>query len=394
MNIILAGDFAQLPPISQYTLYSGSIGTNKLQGVTNEIQEATIGKAAWHQFTTVVILRENMRQITQSPEDGKLRRALQNMRYEACIAADISFLKTLVGGQPTNKVKLNQARFCNISVIVGPNAHRDKYNMLGSDCYANDTKQPLHHFYSMDTLGSPKMNEDNKRKTSRATLQHIVWNLSHEASQHLLVKHNIATPCCVTNGAEGTVVGWKSSKLTKDKKVLGALFVNLKNPPLPIKLDGLPMNVVPIGRAAQDITFTRQQVQVLPNFSMTDYGCQGRTRPNNVVDLGVCLIHQSYYTCLSRIILQNFEPNKIMGGASGWLRQEFRELEILDEITKLRYEKKLPSHITGDRRNTIIRENDNMAYNTYALHNKHWQLLHGSFQEVEIGTITLERARD
>ncbi|KAF8578281.1 hypothetical protein K439DRAFT_1253963, partial [Ramaria rubella] len=54
------------------------------------------------------------------------------------------------------------------------------------------------------------------------------------------------------------------------------------------------------------------------------------------------------------VILQNFEPNKIMGGASGWLRQEFRELEILDEITKLRYGKKLPTNITGDRRNTII----------------------------------------
>ncbi|KAF8581835.1 hypothetical protein K439DRAFT_1647775 [Ramaria rubella] len=214
-----------------------------------------------------------MRQKTQSPEDGKLWRALQNMRYKACTAADISFLKTLVGGRPTNKVKLNQARF-------RPNAHRDKYNMLGSACYANDTKQPLHHFYSMDTLGSPNINEDNKRKTSRARvkdprspsnvpspeLQHIVWNLPHEASEHcagklsichgmpVLVEHNIATPCCVTNGAKGTVVGWKRSKLTKDKKVLDTLFVKSKTPPIPIKLDGLPMNVVPIGRAAQDIT--------------------------------------------------------------------------------------------------------------------------------------------
>ncbi|KAF8586746.1 hypothetical protein K439DRAFT_1297744, partial [Ramaria rubella] len=34
----------------------------------------------------------------------------------------------------------------------------------------------------------------------------------------------------------------------------------------------------------------------------------------------------------------------------------FRELEILDEITKLRYERNLPSDIIGDRRNTIIRE--------------------------------------
>ncbi|KAF8573227.1 hypothetical protein K439DRAFT_1302707, partial [Ramaria rubella] len=116
MNIILAGDFAQLPPISQYTLYSGSIGTNKPQGINNEIQEATIGKAAWHQFTTVVILRENMRQTTQTPQDGKLQRALQNMRYKVCTAADISFLKTLVGGRPAKKVKLNQARFHNISI--------------------------------------------------------------------------------------------------------------------------------------------------------------------------------------------------------------------------------------------------------------------------------------
>ncbi|KAF8579901.1 hypothetical protein K439DRAFT_1648366 [Ramaria rubella] len=313
MNIILAGDFAQLPPISQYTLYSGSIGTNKLQGVTNEIQEVIIGKAAWHQFTTVVILREKMRQTTQTSEDGKLRRALQNMRYKACTAADISFLKTLVGGRPAKEVKLNQARFRNISIIVGPNAHRDKYNMLGSNHYANDTKQPLHHFYSMDTLGSPKMNEDNHRNISRARvkdprrasnvlspeLQHVMWNLPHEASQHcagklsichgmpVLVKHNIATPCCVTNGAEGTVVGWKCSRLTKDKRVLDVLFVKLKNPPVPIHLDGLPLNVVPISWAAQDIichlpnddtlTIIRQQVQVLPNFSMTDYGCQGRT---------------------------------------------------------------------------------------------------------------------
>ncbi|KAF8579354.1 hypothetical protein K439DRAFT_1648502 [Ramaria rubella] len=189
MNIILAGDFAQLPPISQYTLYS----------------EATIGKAAWHQFTTVVILRENMRQTTQSTEDGKLRRALQNMRYKACTTADISFLRTLV--------KLNQARFRNISVIVGPNAHRDKYNMLGSDHYSNDTNQPLHHFYSMDTLGSPKINEDDQRKTSRSKmknarrasnilsleLQHVVWNLPHEASQHcagkLSICHGIPVLC-------------------------------------------------------------------------------------------------------------------------------------------------------------------------------------------------------
>ncbi|KAF8573165.1 hypothetical protein K439DRAFT_1650054 [Ramaria rubella] len=246
------------------------------------IQEATIGKAAWHQFTTVVILRETMHQRTQTLEDGKLQRALQNMRYKAYTMADILFLKTLVGGRPANKVKLNQARFRNVSIIVGPNAHRDEYNILGSVHYANDTKQSLHCFYSMDTLV-----KDPRRASNVLSLElrHIVWNLPHEASQHCaeklsILKHNIATPCC-------TVVGWKCSKLTKDKKILDLSFVKLKNPPSPIKLDGLPLNVVPISQAAQDVicclpnddtlTITRQQVQVLPNFSMTDYGCQGRT---------------------------------------------------------------------------------------------------------------------
>jgi len=32
---------------------------------------------------------------------------------------------------------------------------------------------------------------------------------------------------------------------------------------------------------------------------------------------------------------------KLLGGASGYLKQEFEELQLLDEITKLQYKKKL-----------------------------------------------------
>ena len=100
---------------------------------------------------------------------------------------------------------------------------------------------------------------------------------------------------------------------------------------------------------------------------MTDYTSQGKTRPKNPVDLSNCRSHQSYYTCLSRsatasgtVIVQSFSPRLITCGASGYLRQEFRELELLDEITKLRYEGKLPDHIQGKFRNLLIR-----AYQTW-----------------------------
>jgi hypothetical protein len=59
---------------------------------------------------------------------------------------------------------------------------------------------------------------------------------------------------------------------------------------------------------------------------MTDYTCQGKTRPFNVVDVSSARSHQSYYTALSRsasaadtVILQGFDTYKITGGASGAL---------------------------------------------------------------------------
>jgi hypothetical protein len=54
--------------------------------------------------------------------------------------------------------------------------------------------------------------------------------------------------------------------------------------------------------------------------------------------------------------LQGFSEHKITCGASGYLRQEFRELELLDDITKLFYENKLPNNINGKLRNTVIRQ--------------------------------------
>jgi hypothetical protein len=60
-----------------------------------------------------------------------------------------------------------------------------------------------------------------------------------------------------------------------------------------------------------------------------------------------------------------------MGGASGYLRQEFRELELLDEITRLRYENALPAHITGNRRNTVIRQFQDWKGTGYVPDNVH-----------------------
>jgi hypothetical protein len=76
INFIFSGDFAQLPSaMGAPTLYSGTVETQINSSQTMEKQETSIGKALWHQVTTVVILQENMRQKIQSYEDAKLQKA-------------------------------------------------------------------------------------------------------------------------------------------------------------------------------------------------------------------------------------------------------------------------------------------------------------------------------
>ena len=151
--------------------------------------------------------------------------------------------------------------------------------------------------------------------------QENLWQLPHHATQHfpgklslcigmpVMLRNNDATELCITKGQEGTVAGWQSYVGPHGKLVLDTLFVRLTNPPHMVNFTGLPENVVPIPKMSQTIECTmksdqirkveREQCCVLPNFSMTDYASQGKTRPYNPVDLQHCNSHQSYYTCLS-----------------------------------------------------------------------------------------------
>ena len=62
-------------------------------------QQSAIRKTLWHQITTVVILRQNMWQNTQSANDAKFRSAFENMWYAQCTKEDINFLKTYIAGK-------------------------------------------------------------------------------------------------------------------------------------------------------------------------------------------------------------------------------------------------------------------------------------------------------
>jgi hypothetical protein len=53
-----------------------------------------------------MILRQNMRQTTQTEDDAKLQTTLENMRYAACTVDDIRFLHTRIAGRLPELPKL------------------------------------------------------------------------------------------------------------------------------------------------------------------------------------------------------------------------------------------------------------------------------------------------
>ena len=394
LNMVFCGDFAQLPPaiggehVSLYSRTIGAFATDKRS------QEEAIGKALWHQITRVVILRENMRQKKQSLEDANLRTALENMRYKSCTAADINFLRTRISSAHLDGAEhssICEGIFRDVSIITGTNLQKDEINRLGALRFAQETNQVLTDFFSDDSTRVHSTDADTRTSNIKRVaeisdeMQKALWDQQPSSTDKqiagklslclglpVMIRRNYATEICMTRGQEGYVVGWQSKTGSKGQRMLDTLFIELKNSPVEVHIDGLPKNVVPLYLTTNNIQaylpnderfhISRTQVEVLVNFAMTDFGSQGKTRLFNVAYLNNLSSHQGYYTALSRsatasgtLILEGFDARKITGSCSGALRQEFRELELLDEITSVTYAGKLPATVCGDTRNDLIR---------------------------------------
>ncbi|KAJ7351642.1 hypothetical protein DFH08DRAFT_694662 [Mycena albidolilacea] len=337
-----------------------------------------------------------MRQTKTSEADENLRTCLANMRFGACTPSDLEYLRTRTISRRFGHPTFEDPRFRNVSIITALNAQKDKINEIGCQKFADETNQPLVHFYSEDTLTENAASESRKpqrvrkrevlkvkRKLSThrqqqlwdaypcSTSEHIPGKLSLFVGMPIMIRHNDATELCITKGQEGTVVGWQESLGSQDQTILDTLFVELIKPPRPIRVPGLPLNVVALTRSTKKlwcqlpddlvVQVSREKVLVLPNFAMTDYASQGKTREFNVIDLNNCKNHFSYYTALSRgsssddtLIIQGMDERKITSGIDGHLRQEFRELEMLNEITLLRYHNNLPIDVGGNNRRDIL----------------------------------------
>lgn len=283
VNLIVAGDFAQLPPAKGCALYSGEVSKVQLPRQIQSDQENTLGMLLWHHFVTVVLLKENMRQADSTPEDNALRICLENMRYKSCTQDDLNFLRTLIPScNPA--MSLSDPKWRDVSVITSWNTHKDQINEMHAKRFAHENKVPLTYFYSVDKQGrqgtggkgsrTPATKSTEPAPPSKVRLtrevQTALWESQPHTSEHIagclplcigmpvMIRNNDATELNITKGQEGVVCGWTSRALpaVPDKQALEVLFVELLGPVVkkrPVKIPHLPKNVVPLTKISTSI---------------------------------------------------------------------------------------------------------------------------------------------
>ncbi|KAF9539143.1 hypothetical protein CPC08DRAFT_651264 [Agrocybe pediades] len=217
-----------------------------------------------------------MRQHSQTPEDAKLRKALENMKYATCTPDDITFLRTLQVGPGLDRPKLTDPRFHDMSIITGLNSQKDHINYLGCRRFAEESGQELINFYSVDKSDGNHEHKPEKCKQGRKPKvkgrrltdydKDALWSAPPSSSKHIpgklslcvglpvIIRHNCATELCMTKGQEGLVAGWDSYDGPDGKKCLETLYVKLLCPPQDIHIPGLDKNIVPVPKMGTAIS--------------------------------------------------------------------------------------------------------------------------------------------
>ncbi|KAJ8582751.1 hypothetical protein M405DRAFT_686378, partial [Rhizopogon salebrosus TDB-379] len=91
MNVIFAGDFAQLSPVSGKSLYA-HLDINKC--ATAQVQKKIFGRLLWLSIKTVVLLKQVVRQ--HGPENLPFIHLLSRLHEGKCTQKDFELLQSRI----------------------------------------------------------------------------------------------------------------------------------------------------------------------------------------------------------------------------------------------------------------------------------------------------------
>lgn len=361
VNMIFMGDFYQLSPPKQPSLFSHKLVRNVsfTQTRNNEGINSMAGAYLWRQVNTVVILRKNKRQ----EEDNTFASLLDSIRNNTCLGED-GLPTRIYGRTALEHLQRRDMRyiaqnhpdelhdFADAPVIVGSKTLRDALNVNLLQSHASRLNQQPHLYHSIDSV---------RGKAAKDHLASHLWNLpSRRTNESLgqlpafvgmrvMITENLSVPFKIVNGSEGTITEIRYGKDEEGRRFADVMYVKVDE--CEMCAPGLEQGVVPIFPSlisvkhtvqAQGLlakSFQRRQIPITPAYSYTDYKSQGRTLNRAIVDL-TSARGQGVYVMLSRVktlsgllILRWFPASKIHQRMSGELREEIERLETLDEAT-------------------------------------------------------------
>ncbi|KAF8073353.1 hypothetical protein FPV67DRAFT_1401906, partial [Lyophyllum atratum] len=123
INVIMAGDFAQLPPVRETKLFAN---LDRYKAETVYAQQTVMGKALWMDVRDIVILDRVERQ--SGEDNAPFVDLLQRLRW----------------------IDLSCPEWNEVPIIFTNNDAKDAINVHAAVAFAQRTGQVLHWYYSTD----------------------------------------------------------------------------------------------------------------------------------------------------------------------------------------------------------------------------------------------------
>jgi hypothetical protein len=343
INIIFAGDFAQLPPVGD-TRFCSTLNTRKR--ATKAGQNEMFGKLLWLSVDKCVMLTKPMRH--RGEQNQSFIRLLQRLRTGQCTNADFDLLnsKLLHNARPDWTEK--EWRDC--PIIVSNNEAKDLINLRCAEAFALKTGQSLHYYHALDrqngkVIQHPQLKDHLKtlhtgKTEQRAGLLPLVIGMP------VMISSNFDVPNGVVNGCIGILKEVRYSTDVCGHRHAHACVVSLPSSNA-TPLHNLQTGETPILEDTCLMTFTnphsrkkcsirRTQLPIVPAFALTAHKSQGKTLPAAIVDIQSCRGTESVYVMLSRVtsidrlrILRPFNIKKIQCRPSEDSRKETMRVSIL-----------------------------------------------------------------
>jgi PIF1-like helicase len=355
INVVFAGDFAQLPLVGQVRLYSHIDQKAISKAATTSGQKVVFGKLLWLSVNTVVMLTENMRQAGEY--NRPFKELLERLREGRCTDADYVLLNSRVARNL--EIDWDSDGWSTAPVIVAENKMKDALNVRMAHEFAARTGQPLHWYYSVDThaKSTPIENEDVKAKLydlDSGKTNSRLGKIPLVIGMPVMIAQNFDVSGGVVNGCTGKLVKVRYRVGEDGNRHALSCVVEAPDTASGIMPD-LPNHHVVSLRDTVDITFKhphsgatvlvkRAQVPVLPAFVITAHKAQGKTLAYCVVNFTGCRGTESPYVMVSRatsleglVILTPFSKSKICCRQSEDTRKEFLRLKLLALETVVRH---------------------------------------------------------